>query len=149
MSEPTESIETDIVCTFVERLRAQLGDAVQVEIAWPGQELELDAIWFGPTEFTATVPTSKTGRRHQQEDFTLHILIQAAERGMTQEESMRRAAEMYAALSEIIATDSTFDSMPGLQDIGFESTRTRSTHRTSTGAVTYMACEIAVTTRYQ
>lgn len=149
MSEPTSNIRHLVKRALVESLRVALPDT-QVEVCFPGKTLKADSIYFGPCEGLTKVPTSKSGRSHQQDDFTLSCVVQAGREGGEPEDCEDRAAQLLKALYDTFSDDTTLGNLPGVQTVGFEAQlHGPNTYRTPKGPVTFYALEISCSTRYQ
>lgn len=103
--------------TVVERLVVVAGAALPgVEVRWGASRDHKDeAVMVASIEGDGTtVPTTKAGRLHRDDDFTIKLVVWAGKHGQTAVDAATRCEYFVEEIEFLLATDPTMNGAAGL-----------------------------------
>jgi hypothetical protein len=148
MPNSKNSIRHLVILELFERVAARL-PGWRVDPAWPGDELELEAVYVAGAQGPVTVPLMGAGRSFRDDRFDVTVIVQGGSPQSVSRESMERAALGLAAVEDVLAEDPTLGDLPGLLEIG-QSAQVDgpTTFPARNGVFTYYTLTISAEARY-
>jgi hypothetical protein len=120
MPNSTNNVRHLVMLALVDRIRDRIGPGIQVEARWPGDEIELDSIYIAGATGPVTTTTFGQGlgqRARRRDEFSLAMFVQGGSPSSDTVESLERAAELLAAVEDVVALDPTLGDLPGLNEL--------------------------------
>ena len=119
------------------------GGQLQVELGWPGDQIEAEAIWLESSDGTMTIPVfrgpASVGNPIARDDeFSVPVQIKAAAANQTLDEAEARAIALFAYLETSFATNPTQDGITGLLKASIGEVNGPATGRLSTGCASFI-----------
>lgn len=92
---------------------------LQIELVWPGNQTEAEAIYLLPSQGSITVPVfhgtpSASNPLTLEDDFSIPIEVKATLAGQTDTEAESRLEALVTAVFTVAAADPTLGGVPGL-----------------------------------
>lgn len=110
---PTRTIRSTVADRLIATVRQELPDVDVLE----GATVDHPAEFVMLLEIVGdehNTPTSKAGRLHRNDDFTLRWIIWVATPGLTATEARSRCEELARTIDDAVANDATLSGIAGL-----------------------------------
>lgn len=108
------TVKSQLVTSLAAHADLAAADVTYGWRAWAKSE----QVFLGDVEGESTIPTQKSGRKHRQETYTIDVVFRVYDLDGTptgDATTEARAAEMMAALDDILADDVQIDGVTAIQ----------------------------------
>lgn len=148
MPNSQTSIRHLVILELFRRVQARVPDW-RVDPCWPGDELEMEAIYVVGAEGPVTTTLFGSERALRDDEFKVMLIVQGGSPSSDTEEAMTRAALGLAAVEDTLMEDPTLGGLDGLVALGVTvEVDGPTTFPARNGVFTYYSLSISVDARY-